>query len=30
MGAGYIHHILVYKVETTGESAEFNTIELKV
>jgi hypothetical protein len=30
MGAGHIHHILVYKVKTTWEGAEFNTIELKV
>jgi hypothetical protein len=25
-----VYHILVYKVKTTWEGAEFNTIELKV
>jgi hypothetical protein len=29
-GAWHIHHILVNEVETTGEGAEFNTVELKV
>jgi hypothetical protein len=29
-GAWHIHHILVNEVETTGEGAKFNTIELKV